>query len=158
MTELMAASVLLARATWFDSMTHQFSGGNFRFGAFHVLVLALIAASLVIVYWIAGRTGKPGREPRYDHPRALFRALCRAHGLDRASRRLLDQLARQQRLSDPARLFLEPERFEAENLGASLKPRRKQFVALRDRLFAEPTVPANDRRQCGKGPAPRRSQ
>lgn len=158
MTELMSASVLFARATWFDSMTHQFSGGNFRFGAFHMLVLVLIAVALAVVYWLAGRTGRPGREQRYDHPRALFRALCRAHGLDRASRRLLDQLARQQRLSDPARLFLEPERFEAVNLGASLKPRRHQFVALRDHIFAETELPANERRQGGKGAPARRSK
>lgn len=160
MTELAWSSLLLARVSWFESMTRQFSGGNFRFGATHLVVVTLIAASLAALYWYL-RYGRIGADARYNNPRALFHALCRAHALDRGSRRLLDQLARQQRLVDPARLFLEPERFEAANLGPTLKSQQARFAALRERLFAEPSVPtreaSNERRRNGAVAAERRN-
>lgn len=69
-------------------------------------------------------------------PKALFRELCRAHGLDRASRNLLAQLALRHDLTDPARLFLEPERFDMARLGPGWQDKVGLLDSLRARLFA----------------------
>ena len=152
MNELLSSGIVLARMSWFENLSRQWGGGNGRFGATHIVLLTLAVAALAAIA-IGARRLRSNGERQYNNPRALFRALCRAHGLDRASRRLLDQLARQQRLADPARLFLEPERFEPANLGASLKSQQARFTSLRDRLFAEPSVApresSNDRRRTG---------
>jgi hypothetical protein len=70
----------------------------------------------------------------------LFQELCRAHKLDLPARRLLLRLARSQRVAQPARLFLEPERFLADRLGGALRARRTEIEALRERLFGEPAA------------------
>jgi hypothetical protein len=157
MTELVWSGALLARVTWLEGMMRQFSGGNRHLGTMHLVLLTLIVAILVAV--MARFSSQVGK-PRYNNPRALFRALCRAHRLDLGSRRLLDRLARQQRLADPARLFLEPERFELNNLGPTLKSQQARFVTLRDRLFTEPSAASrdasSDRRRTSASQAPRR--
>jgi hypothetical protein len=75
---------------------------------------------------------------RGTYPRqGLFRDLCRAHGLDRAQRNLLERLAAAQGLSVPARLFLEPERFARAALGPSLSGEFEDVDAIRRIIFAE---------------------
>lgn len=152
MIELLTSGMLLARMSWFENLSRQWGSGNSRFGATHFVLLTLAVAGLAAIAVWARQVRSKG-ERQYNNPRALFRALCRAHGLDHGSRRLLDQLARQQRLADPARLFLEPERFEPAHLGATLKSQQARFATLRDRLFAEPSVApresSNDRRRTG---------
>jgi len=46
-------------------------------------------------------------------------------------------LARSQRLSEPARVFLEPDRFDAAPFSGALR-RRAQLEHLKAKLFAEP--------------------
>ena len=83
------------------------------------------------------------REQRqvYNSPRALFRSLCAAHNLDRRDRAVLRKLARHHGLVQPARLFVEPARFDAAKLDAKLGPLHPQIQSLRERVFA---TPAND--------------
>ena len=76
------------------------------------------------------------RGPAYHNPWALFRGLCKAHQLDRSSRQLLQQVARWERLSHPARIFLEPSRYEAANLSPELQERLPALTELRDKIFA----------------------
>ncbi len=72
-----------------------------------------------------------------NNPWALFRSLCKAHGLRRSSRRMLKQLAHWQRLEHPSRLFVEPERFETVNLSPTLQSQTSAIHALRDRIFGD---------------------
>jgi hypothetical protein len=98
-----------------------------------IFVALLVIAAFGILATILARRDK---RRLFNSPRALFNALCRAHGLDRASRALLKQLAVSQRLMPPARLFLEPDRFDPVSLPAELQPQREEYMALRKRLFA----------------------
>ena len=64
--------------------------------------------------WAAWRR-RTGEQPQ-RHPKRLFDALCRAHGLDRNQRRSIVQLAEHYQLPQPGILFLQPERFAAGSL------------------------------------------
>ena len=97
-----------------------------------LLVVGIIAVVCVAIRFVS-RLQR--RRSRYSHG-ALFQGLCRAHGLDRGARRLLKQIARHHRLSQPARLFTEPKWLAPANLGGSLHRRLPQVTALRTRLFA----------------------
>jgi hypothetical protein len=88
-----------------------------------------------ILYWLL--TGSD-RVRRHNNPRALFRKLCRAHGLGFRDRRLLAQLARHHRLDHPARLFIESARFESAALSPRLCQHVERVSALKEMLFAEP--------------------
>ena len=98
-----------------------------------VLIVALVATILVIGVFahFLGLREAIG----LNRPRALFSELCKAHELDRTSRRLLRSLASWHRLAAPARLFVEPERFDAASLGQPLRVRQAELERLRDRLF-----------------------
>ena len=83
----------------------------------------------------------------------LFLELCRAHGLTWKERFLMWRLARCQRLRDPARLFLEADRFEEARLSRPLKVHNQSFRAIRARLFrAPPIVEADTETLPGLGP------
>ena len=100
-----------------------------------VLVLSILAC-VVLALWIVSRlAARRDRGHRINHPNALFAELCKAHGLDRQARQLLQSIARQQRLAHPARLFLEPERLNPTSLTGPLAARRSEIEALRRRLF-----------------------
>ncbi len=75
---------------------------------------------------------------RYRHQShaALFRGLCDAQGLDPASRRLLARVGRCCCVSQPARLFVEPQWLDPAKLSGSLQARAEEVVALRARLFS----------------------
>lgn len=142
MTKLLSSDWLLADVGLFRSMNQQFSGQNFRFGWTHLLVILLVIAAVTGGFWLLNRLARSDGQRVHHSPQGLFRELCRAHGLSLTNRRLLDQLARHQSLSDPARLFLEPERFEASQLGPLLEAHHARFAAIRDRIFANKDAPA----------------
>jgi hypothetical protein len=73
---------------------------------------------------------------RHHSHAALFRGLCEAHGLNRASRRLLAQVGRCCRVSPPARLFVEPQWLDSVNLSGALQTRAEEIGAMRARLFS----------------------
>jgi hypothetical protein len=93
------------------------------------LVIGLVSAAMVIANRVA-------HHRRYKSPSALFHGLCRLHGLDAASRRLLKQVVRFHRLPHPARLFIEPKWLDPANLGASFQSQAGQLQELRGRLFS----------------------
>lgn len=96
------------------------------------IVVGVFLAIALVAHFVARRD----KRQIFNSPRGLFRALCRAHQLDFASRRLLRWIARDQQIEPPARLFLEPEQFEPENMSPALNARAAQILALRKRLFA----------------------
>ncbi|OHB79296.1 MAG: hypothetical protein A2W31_15715 [Planctomycetes bacterium RBG_16_64_10] len=130
-------------------MGSRFQGDGARFDAQDVVTGLLILA--VVVLAVIGSSQLLSRQDRQrvrNNPRELFRSLCRAHALDRSSRRLLWELARWQRLAQPACLFLEPNRFDAANLSPPLRQRHAEVKALCAKIFpiADCTLPATDHR------------
>ena len=102
-------------------------------------VLGGVAAVVVVaaaVVWIRRRRGN--KNGPFIDPRKLFEDLCNIHSLTSQQRRTLATIARHQRLSNPARLFLELERWQDDQLGGLLKTAREDIETLRTRL-------------CGKG-------
>ncbi len=70
-----------------------------------------------------------------DSKRGLFSELCRAHGLNASSRRLLKRLATGRGLMDAATLFVEPRHFESNDLPHALQAAKGDLQRLRDRIF-----------------------
>jgi hypothetical protein len=70
-----------------------------------------------------------------DNPRRLFHNLCQSYRLRWGERRLLWRIAREQEIDDPARLFLEPERFD-QAMTDAMPSYRAQLRALKEQIFA----------------------
>lgn len=127
----------LAEIDRFRSLGSRFRGRGAELRADDLVSgLLLLAAAVGLIYLLSRLLVRQQRPRAFNKPAALFRALCRAHALDRRSRRLLWKLARWRRLDQPGRLFLDPEHFEAPRLSAELTARGEELQALRDRLFA----------------------
>jgi hypothetical protein len=105
-----------------------------------VAVVGVLVAFLVVANMLA----KQDKHRMYRSPRALFNALCKANGLDRASRSLLRQLAAASELESPARLFVEPDRFDLHRLPSTLRPQAGALAALHQRIFAVVEQPKPD--------------
>lgn len=130
---------LLAETGRLQSLGRGFRGDAAEIGLGDVLGIVALVAGLIFVMWLLSRLlARQEHKKPCNNPKKLFRELCKAHELDRTSCQLLHAIATHQRLTQPARLFLEPERFEPANLSGPLKARKKQVARLRERLFAEP--------------------
>ncbi|MEX0937810.1 MAG: hypothetical protein WDZ59_08105 [Pirellulales bacterium] len=128
--------IVLADGARWKSMGSGFRGRSARLDRDDLitgvlLVVGVCVAIAVLKYLIDRNERRQG----YNSPRALFRALCKAHGLDGASRRLLRQMADCQGLHHRSRLFLEPDRFDVGRVSPPLQARAEEVMALRDRLF-----------------------
>lgn len=99
-----------------------------------LLVLAGIITVMLIVSIIID---VKHRTRGYFSPKGLFWSLCRAHQLKLSERWLLWRLARLDNMTDPARLFLEPEWYASSNLPAALSQYGQQLKIIRNRLFGE---------------------
>ena len=117
-------------------------GGNFRGpgarvdGGDMLMIAMLVLGAVGVIVLLSVLLRLQERRNRCNNPQKLFRDICRLHELDRKSRKLLTQLARHQDLEHPARLFLEPARFNPENVGAELGQHQREFDTLRGRLFS----------------------
>lgn len=137
--------LLADRSTIFRDMGSGFREKRESFDPTDLLWWLFVAVVVIAVFGVVARIlANQDKHRLYNSPRALFRALCQAHGLDRTDRGLLKQIASSQRLSTPARLFLEPERFEPSMLVADLRSHREAILVLRNRLFAQPAPAATD--------------
>ena len=99
-----------------------------------LLLAAVVIAAVCGAIYLATRCANYWR---YRSPAALFLGLCGVHGLGSGDRRLLKQLARAHKLSDPARLFIEPAYLAPNRLPGSLRARTAAVATLRNRLFGE---------------------
>jgi hypothetical protein len=109
-----------------------------RLNAFDVLLGIAVLLGVAAIAWGVAylrRTREGDRD--FRSPRRLFFALCRAHGLRWREQWWLWRLARFQQLGEPARLFLEAERFDPPRLSPALRAREQDLAQLRQRLFAE---------------------
>lgn len=133
--------LLADRSSVFRDMGSGFREKRESFEPTDLLWWLFVAALVLAAFGIVARVlANQDKRRLYNSPRALFRELCAAHGLDRAQRSLLKHLASTYQLPSPIRLFLEPERFESATLAAELRPHLEAIAALRQRLFAEPAT------------------
>ena len=135
--EHLAWQLMLAPGnTHWKSMGRSFRGRRAMLDSNDLSMMLLILTGIVLAVFLLSRfLSRQDRQKSYNSPRALFCSLTKAHELDRKSRRLLRQVARWQRLAHPARLFLEPWRFEPVNLSPPLRKRLDEIQALRDHIF-----------------------
>jgi hypothetical protein len=96
--------------------------------------IAVVVAAIVALVVVQLRM-RNDMEQHCDNPWKLFRELCQVHRLDRASQRLLAQLAKARRLPQPAQIFLTPSAFEPADLPPGLREKADQLLRLRGLLF-----------------------
>ena len=127
--------ILLAQKSRIESLRRGFEGR--RIGSDDVLKgMLLLTAITALILLLTYALNLQERRRNYSSPLGLFLALCKAHRLRWSERWLLWRVARSQRLRDPARLFLEPERFAPAQLGPSFRLRTGQLKHLYGRLYA----------------------
>jgi hypothetical protein len=159
MHDLAIGSLLLANRSRLENLSREFQQGlsSDRYGQLVLFLIALGAASLLfwgLAHWMERRHGLFA-----NRPMGLFFSLSKAHALSWSDRWLLWQLARSHRLRAPARLFLEPERFEASRLPPAMRRHVARLEGLRQRLFtglaeAEEEISASQGSPCASRPGP----
>ena len=146
---------LLADRSLFKDMGSGFRAKREHFDASDLLLwFGIVIGVFVVIGIVAKIVASRDKRQLYNSPRGLFRALCRAHGLDRPSRRLLSRIARAQELAQPARLFLEPERYSEAKVSEQFREERAAIELLRKKLFENP-VAAPGPRTATSGSAPK---
>lgn len=97
--------------------------------------LMIFCLFFVCVWGVARMFVKSENGPASKGPQALFRELCRAHGLTLRDWWLLRRLARQHLLHEPAALFLDPRPFEAAISDDAWRKTAPRLRELRGKLF-----------------------
>lgn len=124
---------------WADREKFRYLGEGFRgehaqLEAWDMLLgLICVLGGLLALWGLSKFVARRERAARVYSPDGLFRQLCKAHALDRASSRALMRLAVQEQLEHPARLFLEPERFDRSS--PLVDGQRPLYQQLQRRIF-----------------------
>ena len=111
--------------------------------------LTVVTIAIIVLWFVSRAMERRARRGHFDSSLGLFLSLAKAHNLGWTEQWLLWRLARSHQLKDPARLFLEPERFDSSNLTDSLRVKQNQLKLISRRIFAEGTEGA---RQTDGGP------
>ncbi|HUY89943.1 MAG TPA: hypothetical protein VMV10_14500 [Pirellulales bacterium] len=120
------------------SLAQGFHGKEDELTPATVLSVLLVATGLFLGIWLLSRWAtRKERSGSYRSSSGLFRALCRAHRLDRKQRWLLRRLARGRKLPQPAALFLRPDCFAPSTLGPEMQTDGEAVQALGKILFGE---------------------
>jgi hypothetical protein len=124
-------------ATWQEStgIWGRFDGQPATFSTFELVVLSAVALLLIGTLGWQLLPSRRRRDFRLNSPTRLFGELCRAHHLDRATRRLLKRLAAARGLKSPNVLFVEPDYFDVTNIPAALTVSTVELRRLRHKLF-----------------------
>lgn len=128
--------LLLAQSN-VEEMGRHFSRDGGGIAIDRLLIGLLIIGSIAVSLWLFSMYYNWKENNGAHSPGALFHQLCKAHKLDFRSCRLLRQLASLQKLSHPARLFLEPERFNPANLNPAMKQHQAALVKIRNTIFGK---------------------
>ncbi|MBN2475362.1 MAG: hypothetical protein JXB62_12190 [Pirellulales bacterium] len=132
-------AVLLAQQGRLGDLARPFKGRRTRIDVGDVVAGLLILAGIIAAAWLLYRLlAQLERRGSYFSSGALFLALCRAHRLGWSQQRLLWRVAWFHRLREPARLFLEPERFDPMQLDPAWRLYAAELDRLRRVLFADP--------------------
>ena len=135
----MAPLFLFAESSRSNSLSESFRS-HAGMGRDDVLLGLLMAVTLVAGLWAATRLlGLRRRRRGYHNPWQLFRALAKAHRLTWSDRMLLSRVARQQKVRDPARLFLEFQLWDEQALGAAFAAEFVRLRTLRKQIFDRTT-------------------
>jgi hypothetical protein len=102
-------------------------------------VVALGLATVLLVGWIASKVLKAGERQGINDPRRMLRELFKAHQLPRSQQRLLKRIIKAYRLEPPARLLVEPERFDVAAQDPAFQSQRGRILTLKQRLFSTAT-------------------
>lgn len=110
-------------------------------GAWFLLIPFLVVGIAMLCYKIADRAPMT-----MNTPNLIMHELCRAHRLSGSGRRMLELIANEAQLEQPATMFLGPQHFEAAvaKAGQTIKyDKRHQTVIgmLRRTLFTEQPKP-----------------
>lgn len=148
MNDLILTCLLLADRSRILDIAHAFRTNQRHHSPHDAMVVLTIAVALIAGLLLLNRLlDRRDRDQRQaNQPLRLFLALCKAHGLSWSDRWLLWRVAHSQKLRDPGRLFLEPERLDPVSLSPSLRPQVARLRMLRERLFGhiagEDSIPA----------------
>jgi hypothetical protein len=141
MTRWCELALLAAERTGMDELADRAAdgirGSRVPMDSTRLITILAGLAGVVFVVWLLTKFSEQRRRPAtYHSPRRLFLALAKAHRLSWMDVWLLWRLARFHQLEDPARLFLDPERFDREGLSRPLARHAARLQSLRSRLFA----------------------
>jgi hypothetical protein len=100
-------------------------------------VVVFFTIALVAAAWIVHKRRLASRGLS---PYAIFLGLCRVHGLDKATRKLLRRFARRIKCLQPARLFVDPALLERAAAAGIPAKDVERLQSLSEELFAEPSV------------------
>ncbi len=135
MTDLAHLLLFAGRTARLEDLTRQFrERGNPVDPGTAVLLLTLVAAVVLVAWAIVSFMEFRDRSCAASRPWLLLWSLSRAHGLRLPEIWFLWRLARYQQLTDPALLFLDPERLNAEH--AERLGGVELLEPIRARLFA----------------------
>ncbi len=138
MIQLLFDGALLAAQDPLENLAREFQGRETRLNSGYLTTGLLILLAILLGVWVLSqiveRYGE--RRPTDSAPR-LFLELCRAHRLRWRESWLLWRVAREQRLVDPARLFVESWRIDPVNVSPLLRTQAQALEAIRRRLFAD---------------------
>ena len=138
MNRLLYHGIVLAEGSRLEGLSREFRGRRSRFDTQDIVIaLMVVAAIAVAIFLVSYYLNLQERRRGSVRPLRLFLSLCQAHRLRWSERWLLWRVSRIQRLRDPARLFIEPQRLQPANLGRSLRARQAQFDDIRGRLFGQ---------------------
>lgn len=131
--------ILLARRNPMEDLSDYFRGPRVQLSTNDAVLMLVVLGGLILFMWLLSvLMNWQEQGQRRPSSLRLFLVLSRAHQLAWTDVWLLWRLARSQRLSDPARVFLEPERFERVHLSGTLRRSADRLAELRQKLFAHP--------------------
>ncbi len=128
---------LIAHQNSLSHMGRNLRGGGGVHGVQELVILVVVLLVVGVGVYLLVRYFNLRDRVSYTSQRGLFTDLCTAHSLDRHEAQMLKQLARQHGLSQPAHLFLAPDRFDPRTVEPSQKFDTKQLTALRDKIFSD---------------------
>ncbi len=153
MYRLLDPLLLLGVQTRFEGIRSGFRGR--RFDLNDAALALMVLAGVVLVLWALSYLLKfQDEQTAFTSPTMLFWSLCRAHGLRWSDRWLLWRVARTARMVEPARLFLEPERFEPAQLRPRLRLHAARLSRLAEMLFVDPPPPQSETEPVEKKESP----
>jgi hypothetical protein len=124
-----------AQATGAAAWLEAHFGKNIAWGPLAVGLVGVLAVAAILVCWAIVRWQQHRSKKPMDHPWRLLRELAQAHGLRRSEERLLHQIVRRYGIEPPARLLLEPERFQTAASDELFQRERQVILHLKNRLF-----------------------
>ncbi len=131
----LAFPMLFAQSDRWRDMGRDFRADHSKLDPGLIFVsLVVLVAVIGFLWWLNRMMNRQEGRRQYNNPKQLFRSLCRAHNLTRAQQRLLLNVARIQGMTQPASLFLEPDRFDEAAKGG-LSAAAEQLAELKKHLF-----------------------